>query len=59
MGYPSQCVENVFLAAFYAVRPRSCFSIGINTPRSRCPRLVLEYRVMEGGFFKNSRKQEI
>ena len=29
------------LAAFYAARPSSCFSIGVNTPRLRCTRLVL------------------
>ena len=29
------------LAALYAVRPSSCFSIGVNTPRLRCTRLVL------------------
>ena len=29
------------LAAFYAARPSSCYSIGVNTPSLRCTRLVL------------------
>ena len=33
--------SHVLLAAFYAARASSCFSIGVNTPRLRCTRLVL------------------
>mgnify|MGYP004545692055 CR=1 FL=1 len=33
--------SHVLLAAFYAARQSACFSIGVNTPRLRCTRLVL------------------
>ena len=33
--------SQTLLAAFYAARQRSYFSIGVNTPRLRCTRLVL------------------
>ena len=33
--------SHVLLAAFYAARPSSCFSIGVRTPSLRCTRRVL------------------
>ena len=33
--------SQVLLAAFYAVRHNSCFSMGVNTPKLRCTLMVL------------------